>query len=204
MNFDEKARNWDAEPERHERAAAVAEGIRRRIKLQGSMRALEYGCGTGLLSFALQNDVGHITLADNSPGMLEVLKEKIASAGVQHMQPKYLDLQKDPLPVERYDVIYTLLTLHHILDCQPIFHAFYHLLTPRGYLCVADLDKEDGTFHVDAFDGHHGFERKVLEGWVQKAGFVEVQFETIFQLKRMREGREKHYPMFLMIARRRE
>ena len=41
------------------------------------MHALDYGCGTGLLSFPLKDELGHITLNDNSAGMLEVVQEKI-------------------------------------------------------------------------------------------------------------------------------
>src|SRR5512138_2296463 len=107
-NFDERARDWDDDPKRTARANAVAEAIRKTIKLSTSMTALEYGCGTGLLSFALQPDLGRITLADTSQGMLEVLQEKIARAGVTNMSPRRLDLTVDPLPDERYDLTYSL------------------------------------------------------------------------------------------------
>ena len=91
-NFDERARDWDSDPNKVERARTVAEAIRRAIPLSNEMKALEYGCGTGLLSFALQSDLGQITLADTSQGMLDVLREKIANAGVTNMHPIRLDL----------------------------------------------------------------------------------------------------------------
>ena len=78
--FDQKASQWDAKPVRVERAQAVAESIKARCPLSPHMTALEYGCGTGLLSFALQPYLGHITLADSSSGMLAVLRDKIAAA----------------------------------------------------------------------------------------------------------------------------
>ncbi len=77
-NFDERARDWDSDPKKVERARVVADAIRKTIPLSQEMKALEYGCGTGLLSFALQPDLGEITLADTSQGMLDVLREKIA------------------------------------------------------------------------------------------------------------------------------
>ena len=82
-DFDSKAKDWDAVPGRAERANAVAAAIREQVSLSKTMTALEYGCGTGLLSFALQAELGPITLADSSTGMLEVLREKIARAGRQ-------------------------------------------------------------------------------------------------------------------------
>ena len=74
-DFDERAATWDDDPVKKERAAAVAAGIRAMVALSPDMRALEYGCGTGLLSFELRHELGSITLADRSEGMLAVLSE---------------------------------------------------------------------------------------------------------------------------------
>lgn len=202
MSFDDRAAQWDDDPMRHARAKAVAAAMRQRLPLNKTMRALEYGCGTGLLSFALQNDLGEIVLADNSLGMLQVLKEKIATANLPHLHALYLDLLTDPLPTQRFDLLYTLLTLHHILDLNRILLAFHDLLKPQGYLCIADLDKEDGSFHRQPFEGHLGFDRQELGALVNTTGFTDIVFETVYIITRPLAGEEKHYPLFLMTARR--
>src|SRR5512136_2053243 len=178
--FDQKAAQWDAKPVRVERAQAVADGIKAALPLSPHLTALEYGCGTGLLSFALQPHLGHITLADSSTGMLAVLREKIAAANIRNMTPLRLDLIADPLPAERYQLIYTLMTLHHIPDTDRMLRAFYQLLDAPGYLCVADLDKEDGTFHEEEFHGHLGFDRNELGERASQAGFQTINFTTVF------------------------
>ena len=119
-DFDSRAKDWDEVPGRVERANAVAAAIREQVALSRAMKALEYGCGTGLLSFALQAELGSITLADSSSGMLEVLREKIARGGITNMSPFRLDLAVDPVPAERFDLVYTLMTLHHIPDTAKI------------------------------------------------------------------------------------
>ena len=91
-NFDERAKDWDTDPMKVNRAKTVAEAIRRAISLVKNMSALEYGCGTGLLSFALQSDLGKIALADTSQGMLDVLAGKIAASGMTNMRPLRIDL----------------------------------------------------------------------------------------------------------------
>src|ERR1041385_6452519 len=96
-NFDERAKDWDSDPAKVERARVVADAIRKAIPLSKEMKAFEYGCGTGLLSFALQSDLGQITLADTSQGMLDVLREKIANAGVSNMHPLRFDLTSDQI-----------------------------------------------------------------------------------------------------------
>jgi ubiquinone/menaquinone biosynthesis C-methylase UbiE len=182
-------------PVRVERALAVADGIKAGITLTPQMTALEYGCGTGLLSFALQPYLGHITLADSSPGMLSVLREKIAAGSIQNtctahnrlrcsagVTPMQLDVTTDPLPSERYPLIYTLMTLHHIPDTDKTLQAFYTLLGRPGYLCVADLDKEDGSFHQDEFHGHLGFDRDELSAKARQAGFQAIRFTTVFHM----------------------
>ncbi len=202
-NFDERARDWDSDPLKVERARDVADAIRKAVPLSTSMNALEYGCGTGLLSFALQTDLGQITLADTSQGMLDVLAEKIHTAGVQNMHPIKLDLATDPLPAERYQLTYSLMTLHHIHDPREMIYKFHALLEPNGYLLVADLDKEDGTFHTDGTtDVHKGFERVELQKWVEAAGFGNVTFSPAYEIKKMIDDREKVFPVFLMSARK--
>ncbi len=203
-NFDERAKDWDSDPAKVERACSVAEAIRKAVPLAAEMDALEYGCGTGLLSFALQSDIGQITLADTSQGMLDVLAEKIATAGVTNMYPVRLDLSNDPLPAEHYQLTYSLMVLHHIYDAKNIINKFYALLKPNGYLLIADLDKEDGTFHADGMtDVHNGFDRAELQKWVEVAGFGNVNFSTAYEIKKEISGTEKSFPVFLMTARKR-
>lgn len=201
IDFDSKAATWDEDPVKAERARAVADAIRARVPLAATMTALEYGCGTGLLSFALQAALGRITLADSSEGMLAVLREKLAGAGLDQLQPVVLDLSIDPLPAERYDLIYSLMTLHHIPDTDAILATFRKLLVTPGVLCIADLEREDGSFHGEGFAGHHGFDLADLAERTRRAGFAEVEFTRVFTIPKSVGGVEKQFPVFLMVAR---
>ncbi len=202
-NFDERAKDWDSDPKKVERARVVANAIRNTIPLSTNINAFEYGCGTGLLSFALQSDLGQITLADTSQGMLDVLSEKIADSGVTNMHPVRLDLLTDPLPAERYALTYSLMVLHHVHNTHEILSKFYDILAPKGYLIVADLDKEDGSFHTDgSTDVHKGFDRGELKRGVESSGFENVNFSTVYEIKKQINGTEKSFPVFLMVAER--
>ena len=202
-NFDERAKDWDSDPKKVERARQVAEQIRQAVPLSREMKAFEYGCGTGLLSFALQEDLGQITLADTSQGMLDVLKEKIKAAGVTNMHPVRLDLAEDTIPAARFHVTYSLMTMHHIQNVQDILRKFHTLLEPKGLLIIADLDKEDGSFHTDGTtDVHKGFARNDLQTMVEAAGFEQVKFSTAYTITKMVGDEEKSFPVFLMTATR--
>ena len=202
-NFDERAKDWDSDPKKVQRAFDVADAIRREVPLSKEMNAFEYGCGTGLLSFALKDEFGSITLADTSQGMLDVLKEKIAASEVTNMHPLRLDLTAEPAPAEKFNITYSLLTLHHIGDTKAVLSKFHELLLPDGILLIADLDKEDGSFHTDGTtDVHKGFTRVELQKQVEEAGFEQVHFSTAYTIRKDVGGEEKEFPVFLLSARK--
>ena len=201
-HFDSKARQWDGNPVFRERAEKIATGIRAAVPLSKSMTALDYGSGSGLLSFPLKDELGHITLKDTSAGMLAVVEEKIAAQGVANMTTRLTDLTAEPLPDERYDLIYSSMTLHHIPDTNAILKTFHHLLNPGGWLCIADLDKEDGSFHGIEVDVHHGFDRDELAAKLGAAGYEHPRFETVFEIEKETPNGARCYPVFLMVARR--
>ena len=200
-HFDERAKDWDSDPMKVERARVVADAIRAALPLSTGMTALEYGCGTGLLSFALQSDLGQITLADESQGMLDMLGEKIAAAGVTNMHPVRLDLSSGTLPAQRFDITYSLLVLHHVQDVRDMLTKFHAVLKANGILVIADLDKEDGTFHHTGISYFHdGFARGELQQMVEEAGFGDVRFSDAYVIWRKVDGVEKAFPVFLMSA----
>lgn len=200
IDFDAKAKEWDSSSGRAERARIIAEAIRIRVPLAPTMTAIEYGCGTGLLSFALQPYLAKITLADSSDGMLAALREKLTASGIQNMKPVKMDLLTDPLRCTGYNLVYTLMTLHHIAETDQILRGFYNLLDRRGFLCVADLDQEDGSFHGPDFAGHKGFVRNDLAAKVKRAGFRSAEYTTVFNIVKEVDGRKKTFPLFLMVA----
>jgi ubiquinone/menaquinone biosynthesis C-methylase UbiE len=201
-HFDSKARQWDDNPVFVERGFAIAQAVRDAVPLNRNMRVLDYGCGTGLLSFPLKDAVGDMLLADTSSGMLAVAAEKIAAHGAAQMQTAKLDLLTDPLPAGSFDLIVTAMTLHHIPDTDRILRVFHDLLKPGGTLCIADLDHEDGSFHGIEVDVHHGFERDALAGRAARAGFADAAFRTVFTISKTHATGARDYPVFLMTARR--
>lgn len=54
------------------------------------------------------------------------------------------------------------MTLHHIPDTEAVLRDMHTLLHQSGYLCIADLDSEDGSFHGQDADVYPGFDRQGL------------------------------------------
>jgi predicted TPR repeat methyltransferase len=197
--FDDRAATWDDDPAKVERSTKVARGIRQAVPLDRSTRMLEYGAGTGLVTQALRDAVGPVTLADTSAGMREVIERKIAAGAITDARVWDIDLTTDRIPDESFDLVVTVQVLHHIPDVERVLSAFAALLRDGGHLCVADLEKEDGSFHGDGFAGHHGFDRAELAASLENAGFTDVTFQPCDEV--IRGG--VAYPLFLATCVRR-
>lgn len=191
-SFDERAATWD-DPAKIDRAEKVAMAIRQTVPLDASMRVLEYGAGTGLVTNALRDAAGPVTMADTSAGMRAVMNEKVAAGTITDARVWDLDLTSDPAPDEHFDLIATVLTLHHIPNLEPVLSRFAELLVDGGYLCIADLEEEDGSFHGAGFDGHHGFKQSELRQLLERAGFADIGFQRCYEIARD----NGIYPVFL-------
>ena len=204
MHFDDEAKDWDNDPKKTERAIVFAKEIIDFIKPDKTLDALEFGCGTGLLSFQLKDYFKTITLADNSEGMIKVLQDKIIKEGVENLKPLHIESLESDLKINNYDAIYTLMTLHHIPDVNNIVKVFNSILKRGGYLCIADLVKEDGSFHSDHdnFDGHNGFDRNELSVTLSNNGFNVEYYKICFKIVKTIDDKSKKYPLFLMICKK--
>jgi ubiquinone/menaquinone biosynthesis C-methylase UbiE len=203
-NFDAEAASWDEHPVRVKLAGDVARAIADRHIVTSDMDAMDFGCGTGLLTLQLAPLVRSIMGVDSSQGMLDVLKAKIARLKPANVRTQLVDLDKgDPLE-GRYNLIASSMTLHHIRDTGDLFKRFNRILTPGGRLCVADLDSEGGRFHDDNTGVFHfGFDRAALRQELTAAGFTDIVDTTAAEVaKPSPDGQMRRFTIFLITARK--
>jgi ubiquinone/menaquinone biosynthesis C-methylase UbiE len=204
--FDQAAATWDDNPARIALMKAVGEAILREAQPTREMDVLDYGCGTGLIGLFLLPHVASVTGADNSSGMLDILRKKIDAGGLTTMRAVRLDLEHNPLPCQRYHLIVTSMALHHMVDTEKVLRACYQLLKSTGVLCIADLDTEPGLFHTPDMDHgvqHHGFDRAKLKSILARIGFVDARDVTAHTLRKPVDGgAERDFPVFLLTAER--
>ena len=73
------------------------------------------------------------------------------------------DINKEDLSVNQYDIVVTNMTMHHINNIEDFIFKLAHSLKVGGKLFIADLYKEDGTFHSDNTDVvHFGFSEEEI------------------------------------------
>ena len=201
--FDEKAAEWDANPTRVALARAVVETIRAAVPLRPDMEAMDFGAGTGLVSLGLLPDVGEVTAVEASGEMLRVLGEKVKALGASNLHALKCDVGEAALPRGRFDLIVSSMVLHHLPDVANVLKHLRPSLRPGGWIALADLDSEDGTFHADPTGiFHHGFERETVCRWLEETGFTEVSAREAYRITRPgSDGVSRTYPVFLVTAR---
>ncbi len=200
--FDAKARDWDKNQRYIERSVAVAKAMIELIPLHPNMKALEYGSGTALLSFALKDQFSEITLMDNSCEMTAVAQEKIAAQHIQTMKPVFFNLEHEDYDA-KFDIIYSQMVMHHVNDIHIMISKFYNLLNPGGYLAIADLYTEDGSFHGEGFNGHLGFDVAVLATTLNEIGFTESKHRQCYSISKTSiDGIVSEFPIFLLTAKK--
>ena len=95
---------------------------------------------------------------------------------------------------------FSLLTFHHVDDISKLLDQMKKIMAPGGFLCIIDLEKEDGSFHDDEFHGHLGFDRTDLESKLTQAGFATFHYEVCYEIEKGEGEEKRNYPMFMMLS----
>jgi ubiquinone/menaquinone biosynthesis C-methylase UbiE len=204
MDFNIEAAKWDNE-RRAKRAKIIADEIIKSIPIENQFRALEFGCGTGLISFNLKDKFQHITLVDTSEGMIETLNSKIQGSKLKNMTAIKCDINSDSkLKHEKFHVIYTSMALHHIMDVKTTLKNLYDLIIDDGYLCIIDLVEDDGSFHKleKDFDGHNGFNQSELRDILEDIGFKDASANVFYNDVKVMGDLKVNYSLFLMVGKK--
>jgi len=181
--FDKDALTWDDLPRRVELAKAVVKNVLPHLKQDH--RILEFGCGTGLVGINIAPYVKEVAGIDTSEAMVEKFNQK---AKILNLNAKAY--KKDIFETEGvYDAVISSMTLHHIKDIKKLSKK---LLSLTHKVFIADLLKEDGTFHTRGNGDvkHFGFDFEELKEYFQE---WRIEYKIIHTVKKHRD-----FPIFLL------
>lgn len=200
MDFNYLARQWD-DSRRIERAKIISNEIRKNLGGVKLNKGLEFGCGTGLITFNLTDLFNDVTLIDISSEMIEVVNEKIEKFNLNNSKAISCDLMKSD-NLEKYDCIYTSMAMHHIIDIEEMLNRFYEVLNEKGKLCIVELNKDNGDFHKneEGFNGHNGFSQKDLKNILEKYGFKNINSYTFYNSYKEVGCEKIEYSLFIIVA----
>jgi len=193
--FKERSKDYDGNNMIQQLSSAIGSCIIENIELNGQMHVLDFGAGTGLITSQIAPYVEKITAVDISQSMLDKLIAK--QENTDKVQALCQDITIEPIGKE-YDLIMSAMAMHHVEDTDNLVKQLSAHLKPGAKIALADLDKEDGSFHPAGMDDvyHDGFERSELQATLEKHGFKDINFETAHTIN----GETRPYPIFLAVA----
>ncbi len=105
-------------------------------------KVLDIGCGTGLLSLKFLDKADCLIYGiDSSPEMLEIFKSKIDKFQLsENISCKLGDAENLDFENEKFDIIASTVTLHHVKSKYPVIEKIYEFLKPGGKFVLGDID----------------------------------------------------------------
>jgi len=183
---------WDPNgPQRplHELNPARLSYIAGLCRLRGA-RALDVGCGAGLLSEALAREGAQVTALDLAPELVDIAKLHLLESGLAvdyHLESVESIAARMPA---QFDVVTCMELLEHVPDPGSVLSACATLLRPGGKLFVSTLNRTPLAFAVAIVGaeylagllpkGTHDYKSFIrpaeLAGWLRDAG---LQLEDV-------------------------
>jgi cyclopropane fatty-acyl-phospholipid synthase-like methyltransferase len=154
---------------------------------------MDFGSGTGLLLERVAPHVAKITAVDISQSMNRQLLEKQGRLGCE-IETMEVDLEQSEVE-QKFDGIISSMTLHHIKEIGTMIAKLHSMLNENGFIAIADLDTEDGSFHAeDTGVFHSGFDRDEIIKVAQEAGFRNVAVSSASVVHKP----QGDFPVFLL------
>ena len=108
-------------------------------------RALDVGCGDGVVARALAARGIHVLGIDVSPGMIELARARSPrSLPIEYQQ---VDVMSADLSLDRFDVVVSVAVLHH-LPLDVIVPRLASLVAPGGTLLLQDVMDRRGLLQL--------------------------------------------------------
>jgi cyclopropane fatty-acyl-phospholipid synthase-like methyltransferase len=198
--FAHKANEYEENEKRVSNVQNIADAILKEFTYSKDMNILDFGSGTGLLTQEIAPFVKSITGVDMSTAMNKVLRAKTDGFACD-LEVLELDITKEDYShkLANLDGIISSMTIHHIENTEDLFTKFYNLLNENGTIGLADLEKEDGSFHTsDTGVFHFGFDKDEFLNIAKKVGFKDLKIETISVSSKPHGD----FPIFLLTGRK--
>lgn len=110
------------------------------------MVVCDMGCGSGIMTLYLAQKVGpkgHVYAVDASEAQLDIVRKKVADAGLTNVTCVRADVQDaSQLGMDNVDFVYSRLILMHLPKARVALENMYRLLKPGGVMTLQEATWE--------------------------------------------------------------
>jgi len=150
------------------------------LRLIPGIDVADLGAGEGLISQLLARNARQVWCIDNSPRMVEVGTELARKNDLANLSYRLGDIEQVPLADASVDLAILSQALHHAQHPQRAVSEAYRILRPGGHLLVLDLAEHTFDQARERYaDLWLGFTESALHGFLKKAGFTQVEVESV-------------------------
>jgi 2-polyprenyl-3-methyl-5-hydroxy-6-metoxy-1,4-benzoquinol methylase len=131
-----------------ERLTAAERALVRQVPA-GAKRAVDVGCGDGVITRALAMRGMNVLGVDVSRGMIDLARERTPPS--LRAEYRLLDIMAGDLPIGMFDTVVSVAMVHHVA-LESIIPRLVSLVAPGGTLLIQDVVARGGLRHfpIDA------------------------------------------------------
>ena len=179
--WDRHARNYDASLR-----WVLGRPLPRMLELaseavRGKLRVLEVAAGTGFVTSAIAQTSDSVVATDYATAMVEALKQRVKSAGIENVTCEQADIYALPYPAGEFDTVVAANVLNLVPDLPAAIEALRKVTKPSGSLVVPTFCHDETRLSwlasrilaVSGFPGHRRFTMRSLRCALEENG-VEV------------------------------
>lgn len=163
--------------ERIQIAKISSDAIREYLIDAKSKKAIDFGCGTGLVGMNLLNDFNSMLFLDTSQNMINQIKQKTSDLNIQNVDTVCYDFEKEGQSDLHADYIFMVQVLLHINDVELVLSRLYDVLNVGGHLLIVDFNKNE---EIVSDMVHNGFDQVKLTDIMTKIGYRDIHSKIFY------------------------
>ncbi len=187
--WDKTANKYDQEEKKDEPTYnKIIEKTKKYLKISDIV--LDYGCGTGLISNEIADNVKVIHAIDISSKMIEIAKKKAAGRKIENIDYAHSTIFDERYKSGSFDVILAFYILHLLEDTHKVMQRINELLKPGGLIISATPCMGEKTFpsillslvsKIGLIPNIRSFKISELEDSIANGNFEIIETECLHQ-----------------------
>lgn len=139
----------------------------------------DIGCGIGYFTLPIAKAVGEtgrVLALDVQPSMVKATSERMAEAGLKHVETSLSEPDSLPLQDQQVDGVFLSMILHEVPDLAEFLAEVHRVLKSGGQIMIIEWKKEETSFGPPV---EERLEQQALADYLAEAGWQQVTIKTI-------------------------